>query len=278
MKSSAILCALLVAWLCFAPSATPAQLTEQEILRRIGVDEKPGTRIPLDLAFTDDQGRAVTLGNYFTGEPVILTLNYYSCPMLCPLTFRSLIMTMGELQGLSLERDFRIVTVSIDPEETLQRAREKVAETHGMLRGGAASGDRWRFLFGRAPEIERLAGSVGYRYLRLGTNNFAHPSVLMILTPDGRIARYLYGLELKPRDLKLALIEASDGKIGGSTVMNRVLLYCFHYDPAGRKYSLAAVNIMKLAGAVLLLLLGALFLSLWRQEKRRTTEQKKDTP
>lgn len=278
MKTSATLCALLVVWLCLPPSAPATQLTEQEILRHIGVDEKPGTRIPLDLAFTDDKGRAVTLGNYFTGEPVILTLNYYSCPMLCPLTFRNLIMTMGEMQGLSLGRDFRIVTVSIDPEETLQRAREKVAETHGMLQGIADPGDRWCFLLGREPEIERLAGIVGYRYLRLGTNNFAHPSVLIVLTPDGRIARYLYGLELKPRDLKLALIEASDGRIGGSTVMNRVLLYCFHYDPAGRKYSLAAINIMKLAGATLLLLLGVLFLSLWRQEKRRSAAQTKDTP
>jgi protein SCO1/2 len=278
MKTSAILWALLVAWLCFSSSATAAQLTEQEILRHIGVDEKPGIRIPLDLPFTDDRGRAVTLKHYFTGEPVILTLNYYSCPMLCPLTFRNLIATMGEMQGLSLGRDFRIVTVSIDPEETLQRAREKVAETHGMLQGSADPGERWSFLLGKEPEIERLAGTVGYRYLRLGTNNFAHPSVLIVLTPDGRIARYLYGLELKPRDLKLALIEASDGKIGGSTVMNRVLLYCFHYDAAGRKYSLAAINIMKLAGAVLLLLLGVLFLTLWRQEKRRTAAQTKDTP
>jgi len=273
MKTSTILCALLVVWLCYSPSAGAAPLTEQEILRHIGVDERLGTRLPLDLTFTDDQGKAVTLGNYFTGEPVILTLNFYSCPMLCPLTFRNLITTMGEMQGLSLNRDFRIITVSFDPEETLQRAREKVAETHGMLRGGGDPGDRWCFLLGREPEIERLTGTVGYRYLRLGTNNFAHPSVLIVLTPDGRIARYLYGLELKPRDLKLALIEASDGKIGGSTVMNRVLLYCFHYDPAGKKYSLAAVNIMKISGGLVLALLAVLMLSLWRREKPHREEK-----
>lgn len=278
MKIPSILCLLLACWLCHAPPATPAQLTEQEVLRHIGVDEKPGAAIPRDLQFVDQHGKAVTLGSYLTGEPVILTLNYYSCPMLCPLTFRNLVQTMGEMKGLSLEKDFRIVTVSIDPDETRERAGQKAAEIRGMMGRGSDPGDRWSFLLGKAPEIEQLAAGVGYRYLQLGKNNFAHPSVLIVLTPDGRIARYLYGLELQPRDLKLALIEASGGRVGGSAVMNRVLLYCFHYDPAGRKYALAAINIMKLAGGAILLLLGVLFLSLWRQEKRRSAGQTKDMP
>lgn len=276
MKSPQILFLLLLGWLCLASTAESVQLTEQEILRRIGVDEKPGAVIPRELRFMDQNGSTVTLGRYLTGEPIILTLNYYSCPMLCPLTFRNLIGSMEGMQGLSLARDFRIVTVSIDPDETTERARQKVAETRGML-GGTDPGDRWPFLIGKAPEIERLAGTVGYRYLQLGKNNYAHPSVLVVLTPDGRVARYLYGLELKPRDLKLALIEASDGRIGGSTVINRVLLYCFHYDPAGRKYALAAINIMKAAGVAILLLLGVLFVSLRRQEKRRGTGISEDT-
>jgi len=277
MKTPAILSMLLIALFCQAAAAAPVRLTEQEILQRIGVDEKPGVVIPLDLPFTDQHGKTVTLADYLTGEPVILTLNYYSCPMLCPLTFRNLISAIEEMQGLSLARDFRMVTVSVDPDETLQRAGEKAAETHGMMRDGDP-GDRWPFLLGRSPEIERLAGTVGYRYLQLGKNDFAHPSVAIVLTPDGRVARYLYGLDLKPRDLKLALIEASNGRIGGSTVMNRVLMYCFHYDPAGRKYTLAAVNIMKIAGAAVLLLLGVLLIALRRQEKRRATEKSEDTP
>lgn len=275
MRTPAFFCLLLLGWLCLASPAESVQLSEQEILRRIGVDEKPGAVIPRELRFMDQNGKTVTLGSYLTGEPVILTLNYYSCPMLCPLTFRNLIGSMEGMQGLSLARDFRIVTVSIDPDETIGRARQKVAETRGML-GGTDPGDRWPFLIGKAPEIERLAGTVGYRYLQLGKNNFAHPSVLVVLTPDGRVARYLYGLELKPRDLKLALIEASDGRIGGSTVINRVLLYCFHYDPEGRKYALAAINIMKAAGAAILLLLGVLFISLRRQEKRRSAGKSED--
>lgn len=277
MKITSILCLLLAGWLCHASPAESVQLTEQEVLRHIGVDEKPGAAISRDLQFIDQHGKTVTLGSYLTGEPVILTLNYYSCPMLCPLTFRNLIQTIEKMQGLSLERDFRIVTVSVDPDETLERARQKVAETRGML-GSIDPGERWSFLMGKAPEIEQLAGTVGYRYLRLGKNNFAHPSVLIVLTPDGRVARYLYGLELQPRDLKLALIEASDGRIGGSAVMNRVLLYCFHYDPAGRKYALAAVNIMKIAGVAVLLFLGVLFISLRRQEKRRGAEKSEDKP
>jgi protein SCO1/2 len=262
--------ALLFSWQVFLPEAPHAAPTEEEILRQIGVDEKPGAKVPLNLPFSDSQGRRVTLGKFFNGGPVILTLNYYSCPMLCPLTFRNLVETMNNIQGLSLGKDFRIVTVSIDPDETVERTREKEKETHAMLRGIDNPEQAWPFLFGGQQQIETLARTVGYRFLALGKNNFAHPSVLVILTPDGRVARYLYGIEQEPRDLKLALIEASGGKIGGSTVINRVLLYCFHYDPVGKKYALAAINVMKIVGGTVLLFLALLVFGLWRAEKRRT--------
>ena len=268
--------ALLLSWQLFLPAAPHAALSEEEVLRQIGVDEKPGVQIPMDLPFSDSEGKQVTLGKFFSGGPVILTLNYYSCPMLCPLTFRNLVKTMNKIQGLSLGKDFRIVTVSIDPDETAERTREKEKETHAMLQGVDNPEQKWPFLFGRQQQIETLAGAVGYRYLALGKNNFAHPSVLVILTPDGRVARYLYGIEQDPRDLKLALIEASDGKIGGSTVINRVLLYCFHYDPVGKKYALAAINVMKIAGSIVLLFLAVLIFGLWRAEKRRTANKTGD--
>ncbi len=268
--------ALFLSWQIFLPAAPHAEPREEEILRQIGVDEKPGAQIPLNLPFTDQHGRRVTLGKFFSGGPVILTLNYYSCPMLCPLTFRNLVKTMNKIQGLSLGKDFHIVTVSIDPDETAERTREKEKETHAMLQGIDNPEQKWPFLFGGQQQIETLAGAVGYRYLALGKNNFAHPSVLVILTPDGRVARYLYGLEQEPRDLKLALIEASDGKIGGSTVINRVLLYCFHYDPVGKKYALAAINVMKITGSIVLLLLALLVFGLWRAEKRRTANKTGD--
>jgi protein SCO1/2 len=268
--------ALFFTWQVSLPETTLAVPSEEEILKQIGVDEKIGAQVPLDLPFNNQDGTRVTLRQFFTGEPVILSLNFYSCPMLCPLTFRNLVKTMNKIEGISLGKDFRIVTVSFDPDEIPARTREKATETHAMLRAVSDPDQSWPFLFGARPQIESLAGSVGYRYLSLGKNNFAHPAVLMILTPDGRVARYLYGLEQEPRDLKLALIEASDGKIGGSTVLNRVLLYCFHYDPVGKKYALAAINIMKVAGGMVLLFLAILVFGLWRGEKRKTAMKSKD--
>lgn len=268
--------AFLLAGQVFLPVTPRAMPSEEQILQQIGVNEKPGARIPLDLPFNDQHGKQVTLARYFSGNPVILTLNYYSCPMLCPLTFRNLVKNINKMQGLSLGKDFTIVTVSFDPDETAARTREKAAETHAMLGKINAPEQTWPFLFGAQPQIESLTGAVGYRYLSLGKNNFAHPAVIMILTPDGKVARYLYGLEQEPRDLKLALIEASDGKIGGSTVLNRVLLYCFHYDPVGKKYALAAINIMKIAGGLVLLFLALLVFGLWRAEKRRAVTKTGD--
>jgi protein SCO1/2 len=175
---------------------------------------------------------------------------------------------MGSIQGLSLNRDFRIVTVSFNADETPARTKEKAMETHAMLRGITNPESRWPFLMGNQPEIDRLTSAVGFRYVKLAKDNFAHPAAIILLTPEGRVARYLYGLEQSPRDLKLALIEAADGRIGGSQLLNRALLYCFHYDPEGRKYALAAVNIMKVTGGVVVLLLGILIFSLWRREKK----------
>jgi protein SCO1/2 len=267
MKLSATLLILLVSLLLAFPAPVRPHTAEDEVLQGVGVDERPGAVIPPDLAFTDQNGRRVRIGDYFNNGPVLLTLNYYSCPTLCPLIFNNLVRTMAGIRGLSLGRDFRIVTVSIDPEETVERAREKADITYAMLRGVGDPGRSWPFLLGREQEISRLAAGVGIRYLRLEKNNFAHPSVFVVLTPDGRVSRYLYGLELEPRDLKMALIEAAGGRIGGSGALNRILLYCYHYDPVGKKYALAAVNIMKIVGAVVLLLLAALILGLRRREK-----------
>ncbi|KAF0216094.1 MAG: hypothetical protein FD174_3856 [Geobacteraceae bacterium] len=272
-KAALFAASLLLSALMLPPSAPLAAERlhhdpQDQVLRQIGVDEKHGAQIPLDLVFTDKEGKSVRLGDYFTGEPVILTLNYYDCPMLCPLIFRNLITTMNGIKGFSLGKDFRIVTVSFNPEETLDKARAKATETYGMLRGVALPESRWPFLMGKETSIVPLAKSVGFRYAQVGKGNFAHPAVIMVITPKGRIARYLYGLEQDPRDLKLALIEAAGGRIGGSELLNRALLYCFHYDPVGKKYALAALNVMKIAGGTVLLLLGILLLALWRREKR----------
>lgn len=258
--------------LFWAAAVSHAHTLKDQLLPEVGVDEHLSAQVPLDLSFTDQEGKRVKLGDYFAGGPVILTLNYYACPELCPIIFRNLSNTVKGIKGFSLERDFRIVTVSINPAETAAAARAKSAETYRMLAGVAGMGGRWPFLLGDEGEIRKLAGAVGVRYTRLEKNNFAHPSVFVILTPEGRVSRYLYGLELSPTDLKLALIEAAAGKIGGSTLLNRVILYCYHYDPVGKKYALIAVNVMKIAGGAVLLLLAALLLTLWRRDSRGKVE------
>src|SRR3990172_5203926 len=144
--------------------------------------------------------------------------------MLCPLTLRSLLGTVERIKGIGLGRDFRIVTISIDPQDTPEVARARAAE-----------------LYAGEKAIDAVTGAVGFRYRKVG-NEFAHPDVVVVLTPEGKISRYLYGIEQDPTDLKLALIEASGGNIGGSTALNRVLLFCFHYDPVGKKYALYARN------------------------------------
>lgn len=267
----AIILALLtvLAALLIGSASATAHTAEDEVLAGVGVDEHLGAAIPLDLPFTDQTGKTVRLKDYFTGQPVILTLNYYECPMLCPLQFRNLVATMNGIRGLSLDRDFRIVTVSINPEEPPEIVRRKWSESHALLRGIADPASRWPFLSGRQPEIERLTRAVGFRYVKLGPANFAHPSVVLLITPQGKVARYLYGMEIPPRDLKLALIEAAGGKIGGSSLINQLILSCYHYDPVGKKYVLAAVRIMNTAASAVGLLLGGLVLVLWRREKRR---------
>lgn len=250
------------------PLSLTAHTLGDESLPNVGVEEKLGTQVPLDLSFTDQDGRRVRLGDYFTGGPVVLTLNYYSCPMLCPVMFRNLASEMSAIKGLSPEKDYRIVTVSIDPDETIARAKDKAAVTWRMLPQLHDPGKRWPFLMGAAGPIAELAKAAGVRYTRLGKNNFAHPSILVVLTPKGKVARYLYGIEQRPSDLKLALVEAAGGKIGGSRFLNQVLLYCFHYDPVGKKYAVTAINLMKMTGGAVLLMLCILLALLWRREKK----------
>ncbi|HEX9022759.1 MAG TPA: SCO family protein [Geobacteraceae bacterium] len=259
---------IFLAAFCCCPGGLSAHTLQDEALPNVGVDEKLGARVPLDLAFVDQDGRQVRLADYFTGGPVILTLNYYSCPTLCPVVFRNLSNTVSAVKGISLEKDYRIVTVSIDGDETRERAHAKAEETWRLLAGLPDPAKRWLFLLDGGEAPARLAAAVGVRYTRLGKSDYAHPSVFVVLTPDGRVARYLYGIDLRPTDLKLALTEAAGGKIGGAPFLNQVILYCYHYDPVERRYALVAVNIMKMIGGAVLLLVGGMLFFLWRREGR----------
>lgn len=237
---------------------------QDEILKSIGVDEHLGGAVPLDAVFRNERGEEVRLGDYLAGGPVLLTLNYYTCPMLCPLTLRSLLRTMESMKGIVLDRDFRVVTVSINPEDSVETARGRAAEIHAAMEGVDDPPSRWPFLLGDAKAVADLTAAAGFRYRKVG-EEFAHPDVVVVLTPEGKISRYLYGIEQDPVTLKMALIEAAGGKIGDSTALNQVLLFCFQYDPVGKKYALYARNIMRAGGILTIALLGTLLLALRRR-------------
>lgn len=243
-----------------AQAADPAD----KVFKEIGVDEKPGARIPPDLVFTDQDGKPVRLGDLLSGKPAILTLNYYTCPMLCPVTLRTLHGGLSAIRGLAPGRDYRVITVSIDPDDTPAEARARAREIHALMKDVERPGDAWKFLVGGPAEIGALTRAAGFRYAKVG-REFAHPDASVVVTPEGTVSRYLYGVAQDPADLKLALLEAADGRIGGSPVMNRIVLFCYRYDPVGKKYALYARNVMTGGGALTLVLLGALYLLLWKR-------------
>jgi protein SCO1/2 len=238
------------------------------LLRDVGIDQKLDGPVPLDLTFTDETGADVALGRYFGERPVVLAFVYYECPMLCTQVLNGLV---GSLEALSFNagREFEVVIVSFDPGETPALAAEK-KRTYLRRYGRPETADGWHYLTGRQSDIEALTGAVGFRYAYDETiDQYAHPAAIMIATPDGRVARYLYGIQFAPRDLQLALVEATDGRIG--SVVDQALLYCYHYDPETGTYGFVVMNLVRLAGVLTLLVMGgAIFLSL-RRERRQNT-------
>lgn len=236
-------------------------------LEELTIDEHIGEMLPLDVVLTDHDGKQVKLGDYFgKGRPVILNLGYYGCPMLCGLVINGL--NQG-LKGLDYTAgtEFDVVTVSIDPKEDTALAREKRANVLEELgREGAEKG--WFFHTANEAEIKRLTKAVGfgYRWDEKG-KQWAHGAVIMIATPEGKLARYLYGIEFKPNDLKLAVLDASEGRIGG--VAEKFLMFCYQYDANAGGYVLFARNMMKLGGVVTLVTLGTFLAVMWRRSPRR---------
>jgi len=235
-------------------------------LREIGFDQNLDTHVPLDTSFNDESGHAVTLGDYFGTRPVVMVFAYYDCPMLCTLVINGL---ASALDVLSLEpgKDFEIVTVSFDPRDTpAAAAAKKAAYIARYKRPGAAAS--WHFLTGEQRSIDRLAHAAGFRYVwDTETKQFAHPTGIIVLTPDGRLARYLFGIEYGPRDLRYAVVEASNGKVGSA--VDSLLLYCYHYDPTTGRYGVAIMRVVRIAAAATVLCLGAFIVVMVRSEKRR---------
>lgn len=235
----------------------------------VGIDQRLDSTVPLDLTFRDETGRAVRLGDYFGAKPVILTLNYYRCPTLCSLILSSLERGLQNV-AFNVGEQFEVVTVSIDPTEGAADATAKKAEILGHYgRPGAAAG--WHFLTGDEGQIRQLAAAVGFRYAYDTRGaQYVHPSGIMLLTPAGRVARYLLGIDYAARDLRLGLVEAADGRIG--VPADQILLLCYHYDPATGRYAGAVDTFIKGSSVAVAVALTLLVGVLLRRERRKSAE------
>jgi len=253
-----MIAALLLAIAALAPQDS------RRVVRDVGIDQKLGASVALDLPFVDENGRDVRLGDFFGRKPVLLALVYYRCPMLCSQVLEGIVHV---LRGVSLVpgEDFEIVVASIDPEETPEAAARKKASC--VAEYGRASGAQgWHFLVGKEPAIRRLADDAGFRYVYdPESKEFAHASGFFVLTPKGVLSRCFYGLEHSASDLRLALVESSEERIG--SLVDQVLLLCFHYDPATGRYGFAIVNAIRLAGLLTIAGIAFFLVSMRRRER-----------
>lgn len=249
---------------------TPAQahdpaLRPAQVLDAIGFDQRLNKNVPLDLELQDETGRPVQLRTYFTGKPVILTLGYFECPNLCPLVRQGLLASLQQLR-FTAGQEFEVVAISLDPTETPALATQ-VKQEYIQAYGRPTGANGWHFLTGSHEAIDQLAEAVGFRYAydtRQG--QYAHASGIVILTPSGKVARYLFGVEYSPRDLRLALVEAAEGKIGSP--LDKVLLFCYRYDPVTGQYTVLIMNLIRLAGLATVMFLGILIFVLLRRERQ----------
>jgi protein SCO1/2 len=247
-----------------APAAPPANMRPPG-LKHVGIEQHLNEQVPLNLAFKDETGKTVQLGDYFGKRPVILSLVYYRCPMLCGQLLEGLESSL-RVVDFDPGKQFDVITVSFDPTDTPAVAAAKKAEIMARYkRPNAASG--WHFLTGPQESIDALTKAVGFDYqYDKRTDQFAHATAIMVLTPGGKLTQYYYGIEFPPKDLRLGLIQASQNKIG--TVVDQVLLYCYHYDPDAGRYSALIGRVLQVAGGITILVLGGFILVMFRLESR----------
>jgi protein SCO1/2 len=253
--------------------AAPAGLRAQprpmatKVFNDVGIKQNLGGQIPLDLKFTNERGEQVELADYFGTKPVILSLVYYKCRMLCPQVLEGLTGTLRTLEDMNIGREFSVLSVSFDhregPADAVERKKKYIDEYN---RPGAA--DNWHFLTGDSVSIAKLADAVGFMYLYdAKTGQYAHASGLMVATPEGKLSRYLYGIEYKADDLRFSLMDASHEKIGRA--VDQLLLLCYHYDPTTGKYGLVVTNLLRAGGALAILIIGGFIWINIRREKKK---------
>ena len=259
--------AMVVAGMAGASAAQDRAEPLPKDLEGVGITENLDAPLPLETRFVDETGKDVALGEFFNGgKPVVLTLNYYRCPMLCTLILNGLVHGLKDV-AWNPGTDFEVVTVSIDPRDTPEiAAAKKKNYVEEFGRPGAAAG--WHFLTGTEPNIHRLADALGFRYRYVEeTGEFAHGAAIFLVTPEGRVSRYLYGVEYDPSTLRFGLLEASKGRIGSA--LDRFVMYCYHYDATAGKYAPAALRIMQVGGALTVFALGIALSVLWLRDARR---------
>lgn len=267
--------ALLITAISLVPAgiARADDVKKPSYLEGVGIDQKLGAQLPLDLTFNDEHGKSVKLGDFFdqTKKPVILTLVYYKCPsiQLCTMELNDLNRGMNGLSTLNAGDDYQVLTISFDPREGPDLALDKKEiYMQSYRRPHAEQG--WRFLTGDAESIKKLTDAVGFHYkYDPKFEQFVHPSGLILLTPKGVVSRYFFGIDYDLKDLRLSLEEASGNKIGKWT--DQILLYCFHYDPSTSKYSLAVVHIMQVGGVLTMGAMGAFWFAMYRRDHPRMT-------
>ena len=248
-------------------SAGPASSETPKQLENVTFEQRLETRLPLDAAFKDEAGRDVTLGDYFGKRPVVLAFVYYSCPMLCTQVLNG-VSSAVKAMPFTVGEDFDVVYVSFDHRETPQMAAEKkAAQLEDYHQAATARG--WHYLTGTEASIARATSAAGFSYRwDDASGQFAHVSGVLVVTPDGRLSRYFYGVEYSPKELRMALVESGQGLIGSA--VDQLLLYCYHYDPAAGRYGLIAMNVVRLGGAVTLVILGGFIWVMRRRERRES--------
>ena len=236
-------------------------------IKAVGFKEKLSEKADISTNFYNSEGNQIKLSDYFDGRrPVILNLVYFTCPRVCTFGTDGVLEAVNELESLDLGKDYRVLTISFNDEENTEIANRKSGKYINNLREGLKETDSWEFLTGDEKNIVKLTNSVGFKFKEDG-EEFAHPSGIVVFTPDGRISRYLYGIQYNTRDLRLALVEASDGKIGESSVLNEVLLFCYEFDPVGKRYALHALNVVKAGGFITLAVLVGFLSIMWKRNR-----------
>ena len=257
---AAAICAVALAW------PAEAQVLNAPPPPDVGIDQKLDNQVPLDLTFNDEQGNPVTLGELMHGKPAVLSLVYYECPMLCGEVLQGMLASFNELE-FTIGDEYQVITVSFDPGETSELAGMKKKNMLEHYRVPEA-GDGWHFLTGDQENIDKLADAVGFRYQYMPSiDQYAHGSGIMVLTPEGKVSRYFYGIEYPQRDLRFGLIEAAQERIG--TLADELLLLCYHYDPTTGAYGLVIMRTLRVAGVFTILAIVGLVGGLMLHERRK---------